>query len=99
MIKKNFKKLLEEIIQQTDPKNDRVILTDQCYILIIRHDKKENIYHVYDILINDDKFDIDYRRTLKRPQYFEEITASYTSNVELETIHDVLEYIFNWKEN
>lgn len=95
MIKKNFKELLENIIQRTDPKNDRVVLTDQYYILFIRYDKQENVYHVYDILTTNDNFDIDYRRTLKRPQYFDDITASYTSNVELETIHDVLRYIFN----
>lgn len=65
MIKENFKKLLEEIIQQTDPENDRVVLTDQYYILFIHQDKQENIYHVYDILINNDNFDIDYRKTLK----------------------------------
>ena len=95
MIKKNFKELLEKIIQQTDPKNDRVVLTDQYYILVIRHDEKEKVYHIYDILINHDNFDIDYRKTLKRPQYFTEITSSYTSNVKLKTIHDVLQYIFN----
>jgi len=44
MIKENFKKLLEEIIQQTDPENDRVVLTDQYYILFIHQDKQENIY-------------------------------------------------------
>ena len=95
MIKENFKKLLEEIIQQTDPENDRVVLTDQYYILFIHQDKQENIYHVYDILINNDNFDIDYRKTLKKPTYFTEITSSYTSNIKLETIHDVLELIFN----
>ena len=69
MIKENFRELLETIIQQTDPENDRVILTDQYYILVIHYDKQEKVYHLYDILV-DDKFYIDYRKRQTKPEYF-----------------------------
>lgn len=95
MIKENFTKLLNEIIQQTDPANDRVVLTDQYYILVIRYDKKENLYHSYDILVNDNIFDVDYRKRQEKPEYFWELKTSYDKHLEIETINDVLKIIFN----
>lgn len=95
MIKENFTKLLNEIIQQTDPENDRVVLTDQYYILIIRYDKKENLYHSYDILVNDNIFDVDYRKRQEKPEYFWELRTSYDKHFELQTINYVLQLIFN----
>lgn len=95
MIKENFTKLLNEIIQQTDPENDRVVLTDQYYILVIRYDKKENLYHSYDILVNDNIFDVDYRKCQEKLEYFWELKTSYDKHFELQTINDVLQLIFN----
>lgn len=95
MIKEKFKELLENIIQQTDPKNDRVVLTDQYYILVIRYDEKENLYHSYDILVNDNIFDVDYRKRQEKPEYFWELRTSYDKHFELQTINDVLQLIFN----
>lgn len=97
MIKKKFKELLEEIIQQTDPENDRVVLTDQYYILVIRYDKQEKIYHSYDIFV-DDQFYIDYRKCQTKPEYFTELESMHDSHTKFENIDDVLKYIFNWKE-
>ena len=95
MIKEKFKELLENIIQQTDPKNDRVVLTDQYYILVILYDEKEKIYYSYDILVNDNIFDIDYREHYEKPEYFKELISSYDHHNEFTTIDSVLEYIFN----
>lgn len=95
MIKENFKKLLEQIIQQTDPKNDRVVLTDQYYIMVIRYDEITNIYRSYDILVNDNIFDIDYREHYTKPEYFTELTSSYDDHSEFNTVDGVLQYIFN----
>ena len=95
MIKENFRELLETIIQQTDPENDRVVLTDQYYILVIHYDKKENLYHQYDILVNDNIFDVDYRKRQEKPEYFWELKTSYDKHFELQTINDVLQLIFN----
>lgn len=95
MIKENFTKLLNEIIQQTDPENDRVVLTDQYYILIIRYDKKENFYHSYDILVNDNIFDVDYRKRQTKPKYFTELASMHDSHTKFENINEVLDYIFN----
>ena len=94
MIKENFRELLETIIQQTDPENDRVVLTDQYYILLIHYDKHEKVYHLYDILVND-KFYIDYRKHQTKPEYFTELAPMYDSHTKFENIDDVLEYIFN----
>ena len=95
MIKEKFKELLENIIQQTDPKNDRVVLTDQYYILVIRYDEKEKVYYSYDILVNDNIFDVDYREHYEKPEYFKESISSYYHHNEFKTIDGVLEYIFN----
>lgn len=95
MITDKTTKLLEEIIQQTDPENDRIVLTDQYYILVIRYDKKENLYHSYDILVNDNIFDVDYRKRQEKPEYFWELKTSYDKHFELQTINDVLQLIFN----
>ena len=94
MIKENFKKLLKEIIQQTDPENDRVVLTDQYYILVIHYDKQEKVYHLYDILV-DDKFYIDYRKRQTKPEYFTELASMHDSHTKFKNIDDVLKYIFN----
>lgn len=95
MIKEKFKELLEEIIQQTDPENDRVVLTDQYYILVIHYDKQSNLYHSYDISVNDSSFDIDYRENYTKPEYFKELTSSYDHHIEFKSINSVLQYIFN----
>lgn len=95
MIKEKFKELLENIIQQTDPKNDRVVLTDQYYILVIRYDEKEKVYYSYDILVNDNIFDVDYREHYEKLEYFKELISSYDHHNEFTTIDAVLEYIFN----
>ena len=95
MIKEKFKELLENIIQQTDPKNDRVVLTDQYYILVIRYDEKEKVYYSYDIIVNDNIFDVDYREHYEKPEYFKELISSYDHHNEFTTIDGVLEYIFN----
>ena len=97
MIKEKFKELLENIIQQTDPENDRVILTDQYYILVIHYDKQEKVYHSYDILV-DDNFYIDYRKHQTKPEYFTELASMHDSHTKFKNIDDVLKYIFNWKE-
>ena len=97
MIKEKFKELLENIIQQTDPENDRVVLTDQYYILVIHYDKQEKVYHLYDILV-DDKFYIDYRKRQTKPEYFTELASMHDSHTKFKNIDDVLKYIFNWKE-
>lgn len=94
MIKENFRELLETIIQQTDPENDRVILTDQYYILVIHYDKQEKVYHLYDILV-DDKFYIDYRKRQTKPEYFTELASMHDSHKNFENINEVLDYIFN----
>ena len=94
MIKENFRELLETIIQQTDPENDRVVLTDQYYILVIHYNKQEKIYHLYDILV-DDKFYINYRKRQTKPEYFTELTSMHDSHTKFENIDEVLEYIFN----
>ena len=91
MIKENFRELLETIIQQTDPENDRVVLTD---ILFIHYDKQEKIYHLYDILV-DDKFYIDYRKRQTKPEYFTELASMHDSHTKFENINEVLDYIFN----
>ena len=95
MVTENFTKLLNEIIQQTDPENDRVVLTDQYYILVIRYDKNEKLYRSYDILVSDNIFDVDYRKRQEKPEYFWELKTSYDKHFELETINDVLQLIFN----
>ena len=97
MIKEKFKELLENIIQQTDPENDRVVLTDQYYILVIHYDKQEKVYHSYDILV-DDNFYIDYRKHQTKPEYFTELASMHDSHTKFKNIDDVLKYIFNWKE-
>lgn len=97
MIKEQFKELLETIIQQTDPENDRVVLTDQYYILVIHYDKQEKVYHSYDILV-DDNFYIDYRKHQTKPEYFTELASMHDSHTKFKNIDDVLKYIFNWKE-
>jgi hypothetical protein len=94
MIKEKFKELLENIIQQTDPENDRVVLTDQYYILVIHYDKQEKVYHLYDILV-DDKFYIDYRKRQTKPEYFTELASMHDSHTKFKNIDDVLKYIFN----
>ena len=94
MIKENFRELLETIIQQTDPENDRVVLTDQYYILVIHYDKQEKVYHLYDILV-DDKFYIDYRKRQTKPEYFTELASMHDSHTKFKNIDDVLKYIFN----
>lgn len=94
MIKENFRELLETIIQQTDPENDRVVLTDQYYILVIHYDKQEKVYHLYDILV-DDKFYIDYRKRQTKPEYFKELASIHDSHKKFENINEVLDYIFN----
>ena len=94
MIKEKFKELLENIIQQTDPENDRVVLTDQYYILVIHYDKKEKVYHLYDILV-DDNFYIDYRKHQTKPEYFTELASMHDSHTKFKNIDDVLKYIFN----
>ena len=94
MIKENFRELLETIIQQTDPENDRVVLTDQYYILVIHYDKQEKVYHLYDILV-DDKFYIDYRKRQTKPKYFTELASMHDSHTKFENIDEVLDYIFN----
>lgn len=94
MIKKNFRELLETIIQKTDPENDRVVLTDQYYILVIRYDKQEKNYHSYDIFV-DDQFYIDYRKRQTKPEYFTELASMHDSHTEFKNIDDVLQYIFN----
>lgn len=94
MIKEKFKELLENIIQQTDPENDRVVLTDQYYILVIHYDKQEKVYHSYDILV-DDNFYIDYRKHQTKPEYFTELASMHDSHTKFKNIDDVLKYIFN----
>lgn len=94
MIKENFRELLETIIQQTNPENDRVVLTDQYYILVIHYDKQEKVYHLYDILV-DDKFYIDYRKRQTKPEYFTELASMHDSHTKFKNIDDVLKYIFN----
>ena len=94
MIKEQFKELLETIIQQTDPENDRVVLTDQYYILVIHYDKQKKVYQLYDILVNN-KFYIDYRKRQTKPEYFTELASIHDSHVKFENINEVLEYIFN----
>lgn len=94
MIKEQFKELLETIIQQTDPENDRVVLTDQYYILVIHYDKQEKVYHSYDILV-DDNFYIDYRKHQTKPEYFTELASMHDSHTKFKNIDDVLKYIFN----
>ena len=94
MIKENFRELLETIIQQTDPENDRVVLTDQYYILVIHYDKQEKVYHLYDILV-DDKFYIDYRKRQTKPEYFTERASMHDSHTKFKNINEVLDYIFN----
>lgn len=88
-------KLLEAVVRQTDPKNDRVVLTDENYILVIRRDKKRKCYESYDILEDIDYFQINYRISDEKPEYFTELTRTADKHLELETINDVLEYIFN----
>ena len=88
-------KLLEAIIRQTDPENDRVVLTDKNYILVIRHDKELECYESYDILEDINYFQIDYRISDQKPEYFTELTTTADKHLEIETINDVLEYIFN----
>ena len=88
-------KLLEAIIRQTNPENDRVVLTDENYILVIRRDKKLDCYKPYDILEDIDYFQIDYRISDQKPEYFTELTSTADKHLEIETINDVLEYIFN----
>ena len=94
MIKEQFKELLETIIQQTDPENDRVVSTDQYYILVIHYDKQEKVYHSYDILV-DDNFYIDYRKHQTKPEYFTELASMHDSHTKFKNIDDVLKYIFN----
>lgn len=95
MFTEKTNKLLEEIVRQTDPENDRVVLTDEHYILVIRRDKKRRCYESYDILEDIDYFQIDYRISDQKPEYFTELTTTADKHLEIETINDVLKIIFN----